>query len=252
MGTAPTPGSSSRSISPIRCTRWRSSIASSRATAGSRSARSCSSSRVRSRCAGWSRAASPCSSTSSSTTSPTPLRRPAPRPRASASGCSTCTRPADAPCWRRRATRSTGRPRKPGWRGRCSSRSRCSRASTMRRCAKRAVETDPGATQCGSRRSRANAASTASSAPRRRRVAARRLRSRLPLVTPGIRPAGSSADDQVRIVTPERAVRDGADHLVIGRPITRRRRSGGCAASTRRSQHRTSMIRCHSAATEAA
>jgi orotidine-5'-phosphate decarboxylase len=40
------------------------------------------------------------------------------------------------------------------------------------------------------------------------------------LVTPGIRPAGSVADDQARIVTPERAVRDGANYLVVGRPIT--------------------------------
>jgi orotidine-5'-phosphate decarboxylase len=40
------------------------------------------------------------------------------------------------------------------------------------------------------------------------------------LVTPGIRPMGSSAGDQKRIVTPEQAVADGADYLVIGRPIT--------------------------------
>ena len=40
------------------------------------------------------------------------------------------------------------------------------------------------------------------------------------LVTPGIRPAGSRADDQSRIVTPEEAVQSGADYLVIGRPIT--------------------------------
>ncbi|WP_105104345.1 orotidine-5'-phosphate decarboxylase [Microbulbifer pacificus] len=40
------------------------------------------------------------------------------------------------------------------------------------------------------------------------------------LVTPGIRPAGSAADDQRRIVTPVDALKNGADYLVIGRPIT--------------------------------
>ena len=41
----------------------------------------------------------------------------------------------------------------------------------------------------------------------------------LTIVTPGIRPHGSSADDQKRIVTPAEAIRAGSDHLVIGRPI---------------------------------
>jgi orotidine-5'-phosphate decarboxylase len=40
------------------------------------------------------------------------------------------------------------------------------------------------------------------------------------LVTPGIRPAGADAGDQKRVATPERAIRDGADYLVVGRPIT--------------------------------
>ena len=40
------------------------------------------------------------------------------------------------------------------------------------------------------------------------------------LVTPGVRPAGISANDQKRITTPARAIASGADHLVVGRPIT--------------------------------
>ena len=46
------------------------------------------------------------------------------------------------------------------------------------------------------------------------------LGSSFALVTPGIRPAGSAADDQRRIVTPADAVELGSSYLVIGRPIT--------------------------------
>ncbi len=42
----------------------------------------------------------------------------------------------------------------------------------------------------------------------------------LRIVSPGVRPAGSSSGDQKRVMTPGDAIRAGADHLVVGRPIT--------------------------------
>jgi orotidine-5'-phosphate decarboxylase len=47
-----------------------------------------------------------------------------------------------------------------------------------------------------------------------------KLGNRLILVTPGVRPAGAAADDQKRIATPAQAIADGADYLVVGRPVT--------------------------------
>jgi orotidine-5'-phosphate decarboxylase len=39
------------------------------------------------------------------------------------------------------------------------------------------------------------------------------------IVTPGVRPAGSASGDQKRTATPAQAIRDGADHIVVGRPV---------------------------------
>jgi orotidine-5'-phosphate decarboxylase len=51
------------------------------------------------------------------------------------------------------------------------------------------------------------------------------------LITPGVRPAGSDAQDQARIATPEEALKNGADLLVIGRPITGAADPGAAAAT---------------------
>lgn len=41
------------------------------------------------------------------------------------------------------------------------------------------------------------------------------------IVTPGVRPAGADLGDQKRVATPAQAIADGADHVVVGRPIHR-------------------------------
>ncbi|VAW62961.1 Orotidine 5'-phosphate decarboxylase [hydrothermal vent metagenome] len=45
------------------------------------------------------------------------------------------------------------------------------------------------------------------------------------LVTPGIRPAGSKADDQRRVMSPAEAINAGSNYLVTGRPVTQSDRS---------------------------
>ncbi len=43
----------------------------------------------------------------------------------------------------------------------------------------------------------------------------------LKVIVPGIRSKESDSDDQIRVATPEDAIKDGADYLVVGRPVTR-------------------------------
>jgi orotidine-5'-phosphate decarboxylase len=47
-----------------------------------------------------------------------------------------------------------------------------------------------------------------------------RLGEEVTIITPGVRPSWAGADDQKRFTTPREALRNGADYLVIGRPIT--------------------------------
>lgn len=51
------------------------------------------------------------------------------------------------------------------------------------------------------------------------RVCRRAFGEAIPIVSPGIRPAGSSTDDHKRHTTPTKAIELGADYLVVGRPI---------------------------------
>ena len=50
------------------------------------------------------------------------------------------------------------------------------------------------------------------------------------IITPGVRPAGAAPGDQARAMTPGEAIRQGADYLVIGRPITGAESPGTAAA----------------------
>ena len=54
------------------------------------------------------------------------------------------------------------------------------------------------------------------------------------MVTPGIRPAGADLNDQQRVATPGRAIADGADYLVIGRPIRDAADPDACIAAIQR------------------
>jgi orotidine-5'-phosphate decarboxylase len=62
------------------------------------------------------------------------------------------------------------------------------------------------------------------------------------LITPGVRPSGSDANDQARVATPEEALAAGADLLVIGRPITAAADPGAAAAAIAASLRRVGAV----------
>jgi orotidine-5'-phosphate decarboxylase len=62
------------------------------------------------------------------------------------------------------------------------------------------------------------------------------------LITPGVRPAGAAAQDQARVATPEQALANGADLLVIGRPITGAADPGAAAAAIAAALRRRAAI----------
>lgn len=51
------------------------------------------------------------------------------------------------------------------------------------------------------------------------------------IVTPGVRPAGAAMGDQKRVTTPADAIANGADHIVVGRPIWAAKDPAGAARS---------------------
>jgi orotidine-5'-phosphate decarboxylase len=61
------------------------------------------------------------------------------------------------------------------------------------------------------------------------------------LITPGVRPLGSAAEDQARVATPAAALANGADLLVVGRPITAAPDPGGAAAALAAELERSSV-----------
>jgi orotidine-5'-phosphate decarboxylase len=62
----------------------------------------------------------------------------------------------------------------------------------------------------------------------------RQFGNRLAVLVPGVRPAGTAAHDQARVVTPRQAAEAGADYVVVGRAVTQASHPGPAAEAIRR------------------
>lgn len=71
--------------------------------------------------------------------------------------------------------------------------------------------------------------------PREVAAVRREVGAAVTLITPGVRPAGLAPGDQARVATPQQALADGADLLVVGRPVTAADDVAAAAAALARS-----------------
>jgi orotidine-5'-phosphate decarboxylase len=59
--------------------------------------------------------------------------------------------------------------------------------------------------------------------PQEIRMLRRTVRGEFVILTPGVRPEWAGKDDQIRVMTPGEAVKEGADYIVVGRPVLQSR-----------------------------
>lgn len=79
-----------------------------------------------------------------------------------------------------------------------------------------------------------NGATSIVCSPHEASLLRKQLGSYITIITPGVRPAGSAKGDQVRVMTPQEAIAEGANYVVIGRPITQASDPAAAASEIRK------------------